>query len=202
MILNRVYQFVRWLVITGAAGIILLMIVRVIANAADLNPFTWTALTIRRLSEPMLGPVRRGLMRFRIDPKYSPLFVILLVILLALFTLQVISTLTNTIIGVWMSIQAGALGHLLGYLLYGLLSLYSLVIFVRIVLSWGTMGYGNPMVRFLINITEPLLAPLRRMIPPVGMLDISPIVAFIVVWICQAIVVETLLKGARVQFVG
>jgi len=76
------------------------------------------------------------------------------------------------------------------------------MIFVRIILSWGMMGYGNRWMRFLINATEPLLGPLRRMIPPLGMFDISPIVAFVVVWILQAAVAGTLLQGQQVQFIS
>jgi YggT family protein len=47
-------------------------------------------------------------------------------------------------------------------------------------------------MRFLIRLTEPLLAPLRRMLPTVGMFDVSPIVAFLIVWICQTAVAATL----------
>jgi YggT family protein len=55
-------------------------------------------------------------------------------------------------------------------------------------------------MRFLIRITEPLMGPLRRHIPPVGMFDISPIISFLILWVLQAIVAATLLKGWPVQF--
>jgi YggT family protein len=201
-IVGRIYLFLNWLIISAAVGLILLMVLRMIANAVDLNPFTWSALTIRRLTEPLIGPIRRGLIRFQVDPKYAPLVLILIIVLLGWFTLQVLSTVVNTLIGVWLSAGSGAVAPLIGYLLYGLLSLYSLMIFVRIILSWGMFGYGSRFMRFLINATEPLLAPLRRTIPPVGMFDISPIVAFVIVWICQAAVAGLLLQGQRIQFIG
>jgi YggT family protein len=62
------------------------------------------------------------------------------------------------------------------------------------------VGYSNRVMRFLINVTEPLLGPLRRIVPPVGMFDISPIVAFIIVWIFQAAVAGTLLRGWQLNF--
>ena len=80
------------------------------------------------------------------------------------------------------------------------MGLYTLAIFVRIFLSYGALGYGNRWMRFMILITEPLMGPLRRYIPPVGMFDISPIIAFLVLWVLQAIVAATLLKGWPVQF--
>jgi YggT family protein len=50
-------------------------------------------------------------------------------------------------------------------------------------------------MRFLVNATEPLLGPLRRTIPSVGMFDISPFVAFIIIWLFQAAIQGTLLRG-------
>jgi YggT family protein len=55
-------------------------------------------------------------------------------------------------------------------------------------------------MRFLVNTTEPLLGPLRRMVPPVGTFDISPIVAFIIVWLFQAAIRGTLLHGWPIAF--
>jgi YggT family protein len=62
------------------------------------------------------------------------------------------------------------------------------------------MSYANPLMRFFFRTTEPLLGPLRRMIPPMGMFDISPIVAFVILWLCKAAVAGTLLRGWPVEF--
>jgi YggT family protein len=202
LIIGRIYLFLNWLVISGIMFVILLIILRWIANAADLNPFAWAARTIRRLTDPMIQPVRRGLINFGVDPKYSPIVTILLAVLLGWFVLQLLSNLANTLIGVLVSAQDGAAVPLIGYLLYGALGLYSLLIFVRIILSWGMMSYGNRFMRFLINVTEPLLAPLRRIIPPLGMFDISPIIAFIIIWLFQAAVAGTLLGNRQLHFLG
>ncbi len=52
-------------------------------------------------------------------------------------------------------------------------------IFIRIILSWVGMDPENPVVVFLHEITEPILAPIRRFMPRMGMLDLSPMVAII-----------------------
>ena len=88
----------------------------------------------------------------------------------------------------------------LGFILYGLLSIYILLIIIRIVFSWGMVSYTNRIMRFLVDATEPLLGPLRRMIPPLGWIDISPIVAFLILWLFQAAIAGTLLRGARSGF--
>jgi YggT family protein len=195
-IISRTFLFVNWAITAVIIAIILLMIFRMIANWADLNPFAWSSLTIRRLTDPFIGPVRRALVRFGIDPKYSPLVVILITILLGWFVLQLVQTLATTVAGLFASIQRGAVGSALGFILYGLISIYILLIFVRIIFSLAMVSYTNRLMRFLVDVTEPLLGPLRRIVPPVGAMDISPIVAFLILWLFQQAIVGTLLRGA------
>jgi len=196
IIISRTLLFVNWAVSAVIIAVILMMVFRMIANYADLNPFAWTSLTIRRLTDPFVLPVRRALMGFGVDPKYSPLVVILIVILLGYFVLQLASTIAGTLSGLLVSLQQGAMVSALGFILYGLISIYILLIFIRIIFSWGMISYSNRIMRFLVNTTEPLLGPLRRMIPPLGAMDISPIVAFLILWLFQQAIAGTLLRGA------
>lgn len=176
-----------------------LMVLRLITDAMDLNPFAWTSRTVRRLTDVLVMPVRGGLRNFGIDVKFAPLVAILLVILVGFFVLQLVGTLFTTIAGVLDGLQRGAVVAILGFLLYGAISLYILLIIIRIVFAWGMVSYGNRVMRFLVNVTEPLLGPLRRMIPPLGWLDISPLVAFFILWLFQAAIAGTLLRGATIQ---
>lgn len=202
LIIGRIYLFVSWAVTLAILGIIIVVILRLVADHADLNPFGSAARTIRRLSDPLIGPVRRALMGFGVDPKYAPLVTILIAILLGWFVLQLVASVANTIAGVLLSSQRGAIVPAVGYLIYGALAFYSLLIFMRIIFSWVMISYGNRVMRFLVNTTEPLLGPLRRIVPPLGRFDISPIVAFIILWLFQAAVAGTLLRGWQIVFVA
>jgi YggT family protein len=71
-------------------------------------------------------------------------------------------------------------------------TLYSFAFIARAFLSWFRVSYYNPVARFLIQITEPLLAPLRRYIPPMGGLDFTPMVALLILWLVER-VLQTLL---------
>ena len=55
----------------------------------------------------------------------------------------------------------------------------TLVIVLRVILSWFAPGTNNMLANILYQVTEPMLAPLRRIIPRVGVLDLSPLVAVI-----------------------
>jgi len=194
LIIERTFLFISWIVVAIILAVIGLMVIRLIANAMNLNPFAWPSLTIRRLTDPFVFPMRRGLMGFGIDPKYSPLVVILITILLGYFVLQFTGTLAWIVSGVIVSVRSGAPIRVLGYIIYGAVSIYMLLIFVRIVFSWGRVSYTNRLMRFLVDTTEPLLGPLRRMIPPLGMMDISPIFAFLILWLFQQAIQGTLLR--------
>ena len=70
------------------------------------------------------------------------------------------------------------MGSLLCFLGYG----YLVVLFVRIVLSWFPIERGTAMdsvQRSLRAVTDPVLEPVRRLVPPIGMFDISPIIVLI-----------------------
>lgn len=203
LILQTIYLFIAWGVMAAAIAAIALIILRSIYNYADVNPFRRSAISLKRATDPMILPIRRMLVGFRLEPKVAPFIAVILIILGGFFAVQLASSVLNTIAGILYALTSGVPGFpiaIVGYVVYGLLGLYTLAIFVRIIVSWGTVGYGNRWMRFLIRITEPLMGPLRRNIRPVGMFDISPIIAFLILWVLQAIVAATLLRGWRVQF--
>jgi YggT family protein len=72
---------------------------------------------------------------------------------------------------------------------------YEFLILIRVILSWVNVNPYQPAVRILYQITDPVLEPLRKLIPPIGgMLDISPVVALILLEILHRVLV-TLLAG-------
>ena len=194
-VIPRTLLFLSWAIQVSIVAIIVLMILRLIGDAADLNPFSWAARTLRRLTDGFVVPVRGTLRQVGVDPKFAPLVVMLVSILLGYFIWRLVQTVGMTLDGAISSVRTGAVFAALGYILYGLLSIYSLLIFVRIIFSWGMVSYHNRIMRFLVDVTEPMLAPLRRMIPPVAMMDISPIVAFLILWLFQAAIAGIYLTG-------
>ena len=69
-----------------------------------------------------------------------------------------------------------------------LCQVYALILFLRAILSWFAISPYNPLVVFLDRITEPILAPLRRVIPRVGMVDITPMVAIVLLIIIARLI--------------
>ena len=202
-IIEKLNWFAERATIALMVGFIVLMLIRLIVDSMDLNPFGATHRTVRRLTDSFVIPLRGLLRQFHADPKYAPILVIVIVILAGLLVFNLIDTLTRMVLGIALALQIGAPAAVLGFILHGLISIYILMIFVRIVLTMAMVSYMNRTMRFLVDATEPLLGPLRKKIPPVGVgkmgasWDISPIVAFVLLWLLQAAISATLLRGLR-----
>lgn len=58
---------------------------------------------------------------------------------------------------------------------------FDLAILGRVVMSWISPGATDPLSQMLIQITEPVLGPIRRVIPPMGMFDLTPMIALLLI---------------------
>lgn len=78
------------------------------------------------------------------------------------------------------------------------LTLYTWVIIARVVISWLSADPYNPIVRTICNLTDPFLDRLRSSLPLyIGGLDLSPVVAILIIWFLQHFLVQTLYDLAR-----
>ena len=196
IIITRLYTILYDLVLVVMLALVLLLLLRLIINYANVNPFTRWVLAVRRWSDPMVEPMRRTLMQFGVGYKIAPIICLLIVLLLGYIVLGFLDSLFTTIVNVIAATKAHSNYAAIGYLLYGLLAFYSALLILRLIVSWGRVSFTNRWFGWLAKITDPILVPLRRRIPPVGMFDVSPLVAFFIIWILQQIVVATLLRGA------
>lgn len=70
-----------------------------------------------------------------------------------------------------------------------LIQLYSIIILARVLMSWVQIDPYSPLARTIYNLTEPVLAPIRELLPPAAGLDFSPIIAMILLQILGQILV-------------
>jgi len=66
-------------------------------------------------------------------------------------------------------------------------------IFIQVIISWVNPGTYNPVVSLLYSITEPVLRPCRRLIPPISGLDLSPLVALIAIQLAKYLILPLFL---------
>jgi YggT family protein len=130
------------------------------------------AQAILKVTSPLVVPLRRILPPIgRIDT--STLVVALVITYLTIFVLLLIR-------GATASISAIAVSSVV-YIILLTLRLFVFAIIVRVILSWLAPGGHNPAMAIIYSITDPLMRPFRRIIPPLGGFDLSPIFAIILI---------------------
>jgi len=151
------------------------------------NPISQFLVTV---TNPPLKILRRVVPGFRgID--FSSLVLGLLVAALEIF-------LVRMMIGSGFSLSSIIFGSL-GTVLQTLVYIFIVAIIIRIVISWiQPQGSGNPALSLLYSITEPVLQPARRLLPPIGGLDLSPIITMIILMLILIVPVAMLLHQAGV----
>jgi YggT family protein len=87
----------------------------------------------------------------------------------------------------------------LGSVVYYVLELYMYVVIARALISWVNPDPWNPIVQFLEKVTEPALAPLRRMIGWRMGIDVSPIILILIILFLQKFIVPSLFQMATVM---
>ena len=130
-----------------------------------------------KVTNPVVLPLRR------VIPGYGGLDLssLLIAVLLQMLSLTALLLLK---VGALPSIGLLFIGSILG-LAALILQLYFFGILAMIILSWVAPGGNHPAVMLLYQLTEPVMAPFRKIIPPLGGLDLSPIFVFICIRVLQ-----------------
>ena len=177
-------------------AVIVLILARLLIVYLDPNPFGKIGsklYRLRRFTDRLVQPAADFLFKLRMNPNIAPLITILVFCIFGYFTLRLFAELLFTIDGVTVGAMSGDVIRIVGFLLYGFLGVYSLMIVMRIIFSWF-MSFMNPVMRFLMRLTDPVLVPIRRLMPPVMMFDISPIIVLFILWFLQTAVAGVFLR--------
>ena len=156
---------------------LLIVLLRFILQLVRANFYNPLCQFIVKATQPLLKPLRRIIpSMFGLDMSSLVLALIVQMLLIA-----VIVSLKGFMVD-WVLLVPWAL--------IALFSLFLNIIFwamiISVILSWVAPGSHNPGAELVAQITEPVLAPFRRIIPNLGGLDISPIFAFIVIQLLQS----------------
>jgi YggT family protein len=84
----------------------------------------------------------------------------------------------------------------LTFVIRALLSLALLVVLIRLLLQWTRADFRNPLCQAVVRITNPLILPLRRILPPIGKVDTASVVAVLLVAFVESALLEALRSGA------
>ena len=173
-------EIIVYLLQTGLGLYLLLVMLRFVMQLANADFYNPISQFVFKATQPLVGPLQRFLRPFgRFDSASLTLAIALqaagIMLVLALNNIASPNPIT---LFLWSAI--GILGLLL--------KIYFFALLASIILSWISPGGSNPAVYLLYQITEPVMAPVRKLLPPMGGLDFSPILVFIGINVLEIVV--------------
>jgi YggT family protein len=156
-----------------------------------LNPFGAVARFMRRWVDPRLVPLERRVVRFGGRPSAAPLWALGVVVVGGLLLLALLDLVAAQVVRTAGAMEAGPRG-IIALVVLWVFALLRLALIVRVLSSWLPVSPQSPWIRWTYPLTEWILRPLRRVIPPFGPVDISPIAAYFGLYLLEAAVLTLL----------
>ena len=182
---------IRVLVLTGLAFALAVVLTHWAVRHKHLQPFGPWARFVRRLSDPVLVPLERRLVRAGRNPQDAIWWLLGIVVVAGLLLMS----LSNWLVGSWFLVERAFAQGPRGWAWLAIMSTYNLLvlaIFVRIIGSWLGIDRYRKWIRPAYVLTDWLINPIRRILPPMGMFDFSPLLA----WLALVILRNLLLRVA------
>jgi len=177
--MNTLSEIMVYLVQTLLSLYMVAMLLRFILQLVRADFYNPISQFLVKITNPLVLPLRK------VIPGYGGLDVASLLLVFILQTLAIAALLLLYGVGL------PPIPLLLAWALLGLagliVNLYFFAILANIVMSWVAPGSQNPVVFLLHQITEPVMAPVRKVLPPMGGLDFSPILVFVLINILQIV---------------
>ena len=150
-----------------------------------LNPFGPIARFCRRVIDPMMLPIEQRIVRRGGQPQNAPWYTLVFIIVGGLILFALLDFLGTVIAQVgWGMSSPGRFGVLL---LSWAFLLLKVALIVRVVSTWIQVSPYSPWIRWTYVLTDWFLDPLRRLLPRFGAIDISPLLAFLLISIIQSV---------------
>lgn len=146
------------------------LLMRVLLEAVGADYYNPVCQVLLKITQPLVGPLSK------LIPAIGNINIAAIVLLFVLQTVGVLlmAAISGLAIGPFEALWIAALS-----LVRLLLMLYLVLIIVEVILSWVGGGMRHPIIPLIYQLTRPVLAPIRRVVPPLAGIDLSPLVAII-----------------------
>ncbi|HEY0972329.1 MAG TPA: YggT family protein [Gemmatimonadales bacterium] len=148
-----------------------------LARTRRISPFSPLARFSRRTVDPILAPVERRVLRFGGNPVSAPWWALAAVVIGGIVLLSLLAFLRDQVVLTMLASRQGGRGiaMLLVRWTFGILQIALILVVLS---SWIGGSRYSGWLRWAFVVTDPILRPLRRVVPTIGMIDITPLVAY------------------------
>ena len=182
---------VRSIVLLGLAFAATIALTHWAVRSRRINPFGAWPRMVRRVSDPILLPLERRVINAGGNPQNAPLWLLGLAIGGGLLLLSLTQWLIGTAAGLVLLAQGGVRVWI-QVLLSAVFTILMAAILIRVIASWLGIGPYRKWMRPVYALTNWLIDPIRRILPPVGIFDFSPMVAWLVLYVVRGFVLGLL----------
>ena len=159
-----------------------------------INPFSGVARFLRGAVDPRLAGIERQVMRAGGHQSATPWWALVAYVVVAALLLAAVDMVAGLVRELVFASALGGMGFLF-LLVRWTFSFLRLALLVRVLSSWFPRAAGTPWLRWSYGATEWMLRPLRRVIPTLGMVDITPIVAYFALQLVEGLLTRLLFPG-------
>ena len=184
-------EVLRIALLSAALVMAAIAVVDWLVRTRRVNAFSPIARFFRQRIDPLLEPVERRVIRAGGVPANAPWWALAAIVILGIVLLAFLDFAAGLIADLMVGISGGPAG-VLRLLVFWTFTFLRIAILVRVIASWLPVGPYSPWVRWSFTLSEPVLRPLRRVIPPFRSIDITPIIAFFALGIIEGLVREWL----------
>lgn len=182
---------VRFVLVALAAIFAVFCLVDWMVRTRRVNLFGSLARFSRSRIDPILEPIERRVLNAGGNPANAPLWALAAVVIGGILLISVLDFIRAEIIGLTFALQQGP-GGIFKLLVAWTFDFVRIAILVRVVSSWLPISPYSPWIRWAYAVSEPILKPLRQVIPSMGPIDITPIIAYFLLGFLQGAVLRLL----------
>jgi len=177
-----------------AAGAIFLVIAILdwAVRTRRINPFSSIARFCRRVIDPMLVPIESRVVRAGGIPSQAPWWGLAAVVVIGVLLIVALQFVRTAVLSVAFAASEGGMG-ILALVIESAFELLKIALIVRVVVSWIGMRYSW-WARAAYTLTDWLVKPIARVLPPFGMMDFSPLAAYFVIYVVQIAVMSSIFR--------
>ncbi len=188
-VFDQLLLAIRFVLLFSAAVFGVFCVLDWMVRTRRLNVFGSVARFSRSRIDPILEPVEQRILRAGGNPASAPLWALAAVVVGGILLISVLDFLRAEIMGLAFALQSGPRA-ILPLLVGWTFDFVRIAILVRVVTSWLPISPYSPWVRWAFVVSEPILKPLRQIIPAMGPIDISPIIAYFLIGFIQGAVMR------------
>ena len=176
---------VRYVVFGIAVVAAIVALVDWAVRTRRLQPFGAVARFCRRIIDPMMRPIENRIVRRGGNPVNAPWWTLVVVVVGGLVLITLLEFFGRLALQVgWGLSSPGRLGVML---LSWTFMFLRIALIVRVISTWIQMSPYSPWIRWSYVMTEWMIAPVRKVLPPFGPVDASPLVVFLALWLVQSV---------------